>query len=471
MSRFKPSRGLEPAPVHAYGAPFSAAATTALASPPETADQAASEDPKRRVRVTDMAGTLGFIALCVSWLSGSLNDWFTMLFHTPAYVSTVLVPLLPIFWLFTKNRFAGLDHKIGRWWVAFIILLFMAAPFSVWRTGTLNLLLSYVTRSYVLFFFATAFVIGIGRCRTLLFTMIGVDVLVLLTCLQFGTTSSDNRLYVRSSLFFGNSNELAMQLLLGITQFTYLLYGKGVVKKVFAGGCIVLSLIYMLRTGSRGCLLGACAYALLLIFTSRNRFLVIAICSLALLFGIAFVPSATIGRLKLIDFDEAQFQAGADVGAIESGMERKELLRVSLLQTIKHPLFGVGPGQFPVAVAGEKEKKGEHAEWLGTHNSYTQISAECGIPAFIFYVGIIVMSLVVNYRLYRATKDNPQLAQFSNFGYTMLSSCLVYAFCTFFFHAAYTGVLPTLSGLTVAAYLAARPLISDKKKTPEAAAA
>src|SRR5581483_11078791 len=423
MSKFKPTRGVEAPPWHAYSAPSSGAAAVALAPPPEpTAEGVTSEGPKGRVRVTDMAGTLGFIALSLSMVSGSLNDWFSLLFHSQAYLSTLLLPVLPILWIFTKNRLAGIDHKIGRWWVAFLILLLLATPFSVWRRGTVNLLTTYLPRSYVLFFFTTAFLIGIQRCRKLLLVLICVDFFVLLTCIKFGTTSSDSRLYVKSSLFFQNSNELAMQLLVGISHFAFLLFGRGMVKKIFASGCITLSLMYMLRTGSRGCLLAAVAYLLLLIFTSKNRLPVIAVSCFAMLLGIAFVPSATIGRLKLLDFEDAHYQAGVDVGAMESGMERKELLKRSLLETIKHPVFGVGPGEFAVAVAGEKEKKGEWADWLGTHNSYTQISAECGIPAFICYMAIIVTSLMVNYRLFRATKDDPTLADVTQVSYTTLCS-------------------------------------------------
>ena len=48
----------------------------------------------------------------------------------------------------------------------------------------------------------------------------------------------------------------ALGLLLGITQFAFLFHKIGKLKKVFAAGSIALSVIYIFRTGSRGCMTG-----------------------------------------------------------------------------------------------------------------------------------------------------------------------------------------------------------------------
>jgi putative inorganic carbon (hco3(-)) transporter len=62
-----------------------------------------------------------------------------------------------------------------------------------------------------------------------------------------------------------------------------------------------------------------------------------------------------------------------------SAQQRKELLLESLRVTAQHPLLGVGPGDFEFVSRA----------WRVTHNSYTQISAEGGIPAFLLYVLIL----------------------------------------------------------------------------------
>ena len=66
-----------------------------------------------------------------------------------------------------------------------------------------------------------------------------------------------------------------------------------------------------------------------------------------------------------------------DVQADNSGsaQQRWALLIRSLELSVKHPLFGVGPGQF-------EELSGV---WHQTHNSFTQLSAEAGVPALLLF--------------------------------------------------------------------------------------
>jgi O-antigen ligase len=76
-------------------------------------------------------------------------------------------------------------------------------------------------------------------------------------------------------------------------------------------------------------------------------------------------------------------------------MQRTELLMDSIKFTGQHPLLGVGPGTFSVFQAQDAANRGERGMWHETHNAYTQISSECGIPALIFYLAAIIMTFVV----------------------------------------------------------------------------
>ena len=37
--------------------------------------------------------------------------------------------------------------------------------------------------------------------------------------------------------------------------------------------------------------------------------------------------------------------------------------------------------------------EGTRGQWLGTHNTYTQISSECGLPGLLFFVASLWFSL------------------------------------------------------------------------------
>jgi O-antigen ligase len=222
-------------------------------------------------------------------------------------------------------------------------------------------------------------------------------------------------------------------------------------KKAVALPLIGLSFVYLLRTGSRGCLIGALAYGVLVFLFSRNKALVVALGLGAAAVGILANPSAPFSRLTT--FDNVSTSAGL------STLQRKELFMRSIQETISHPLFGVGPGQFAVAVAGESEKRGEHASWLGTHNSYTHVSAECGVPALVCYCAVIVFCFILNYRMFAATRNNPTNARITALSFTFLSGIVVYSTTTMFFHMAYSGVLPILAGLTLALYFSAKSVL------------
>src|SRR5207248_9857652 len=121
--------------------------------------------------------------------------------------------------------------------------------------------------------------------------------------------------------------------------------------------------------------------------------------------------------------------------ALNSTASRKALLKNSVKFTIRHPLFGVGPGMFSVADNDEAIANGlRKGQWLGTHNSYTQVSAELGVPAFCFYVATIVMSLTGPYKLYRRTRGDPRTADIGGMALGLHYSMIVYAVSIVFEH-------------------------------------
>ena len=136
-----------------------------------------------------------------------------------------------------------------------------------------------------------------------------------------------------------------------------------------------------------------------------------------------------------------------DAASVASQLQREELFKTSLRYTLKHPLFGVGPDQFAAAVSRTRPAPASTIPWLGTHNTYTQMSSECGIPALIFYVAVIGLCLRSNFRLYRRTRDRPAFRELAGLSRCLLAGTLVFAVSAFFFHMAYSAYLPSLARL------------------------
>ena len=83
---------------------------------------------------------------------------------------------------------------------------------------------------------------------------------------------------------------------------------------------------------------------------------------------VPFIPNYLIYRYGTL-LNSSEVHGGE---AENSTNARKEVLNESLGLTLKHPVVGVGPGQFRVAAAAQSKDEGVRALWLETHNTYTQ---------------------------------------------------------------------------------------------------
>ncbi len=85
-----------------------------------------------------------------------------------------------------------------------------------------------------------------------------------------------------------------------------------------------------------------------------------------------------------------------------SNSRRIEIWKDSVRSIIKHPLFGVGMGNFPVVVGEDlaKAKAGSSA-----HNLYLHIAAEIGIPALLATLYLFWLLLKKSYENFKAEID------------------------------------------------------------------
>jgi O-antigen ligase len=210
--------------------------------------------------------------------------------------------------------------------------------------------------------------------------------------------------------------------------------------------------VFTLKTGSRGAMLAFVVFYMALVWCSRNR-LAWVILSVPFLIGVLILmPSSTRHRLTLIFVkpEAVQAQSEDDLSSVASQVQRQELMKTAVRYSITHPLLGVGPGQFINAVWGDEHRMGKHSPALGTHNTYLEVSSECGLPAFICYVAVVLGCIRINYRLIKKARQDPALADVERMAVVLFVTSAGFAVNIFFHHLAYTGNLPMLAGLTVA---------------------
>jgi O-antigen ligase len=134
--------------------------------------------------------------------------------------------------------------------------------------------------------------------------------------------------------------------------------------------------------------------------------------------------------------------------ALESRNNRLALLKESIRFTILNPVFGVGPGVYEAYAADVAVSEGRRGHWQVTHNTYSQISSEAGIPALIFWLGALLGCIKATRQIYKANGyGNPEAGRLA---YAMFLTLIAFAITAIFDSVVYQMYFPTLAGLTVA---------------------
>src|ERR1039457_5560254 len=357
--------------------------------------------------------------------------------------------------LLSRGFQVALKSNVGKALLGFTFCFGMSVPFSVWRTGSKDIFLNQWLMFSFVSFLAVAGLVHNFQQWFKLFKTLTYALLVFTVIANVFGVSDNGRLFLVQGKF-GNSNEMAQALLLGLPLWgAMMVISKSLPGKAFAAGVMVLILITTFRTGSRGAMIGFLAVLLVIFLRAPVMGKLKIILAGVLFLGIVLttMPGRLIARYKTVAEDEADVtEMGGTMAdsATSSTQSRKVLLRHSLIFTIRHPLFGVGAGMFSVADDAYSKQIGlRKGNWVGTHNSYTQVSSELGIPGFLFFVAAVAMALKGSYSIYKKTRGDPRLEDMGVVALALHYSLIVYAVTILFDHIAYSVMLPVFGGMAV----------------------
>ncbi|MGA3126628.1 MAG: O-antigen ligase family protein [Candidatus Korobacteraceae bacterium] len=257
-----------------------------------------------------------------------------------------------------------------KWLLALFGWLILCIPFSSWRGGSFHVVILGFGRILFVAIAASAAVNSWGRLRRLM--ALQTLAMLAMAVLAFGAERRSGRMYGTGNMF-SDPNDFALQLCIVLPFCVALLRtSTSWIGKFWWFASIFMVLAAIVSTYSRG---GFIALIATLFFIWR-RFkpslsVVLPFLVLTLVIATAFIGSRAnsyIARIATI--------ANPSTDPTGSAQGRKEILIESLRQTALHPVFGVGPGEF-AEVAGH---------WHETHNTYTQLSAEAGLPALLLFL-------------------------------------------------------------------------------------
>ena len=235
---------------------------------------------------------------------------------------------------------------------------------------------------------------------------------------------------------FGNSNDLALHIVTMIPLAVgFAFAGKSPVRKLLYLGLAVMFCAAVIVTFSRGGFLGLVAVLFVLVRKlGRGNKTLSHVILVAVILGIlALAPGAYSSRLSSI------FNAAADTTGSRS--QRNEILKRSIWVTLRYPLFGVGLGNFHYKSVQE----------LVTHNAFTQVSSEMGIPALIIYIMFMVYPLRQLRKIEAETEGRPEKRKFYAWSIGIQAAIIGYMVASFFASVAYQWYIYYLVAYAVAA--------------------
>ena len=418
---------------------------------------------------TSVLGRLSF-AILVAFLFMIFSRVFDIQL-TWLHLPGISYRLVGIFLLITGMFVVAFRDRIGKCVLGFTLCFLAAILFGIWRRGGVQILTDQWLVGFVAFV-ATASLISDFRQYVLSAKTIAWGILVLTaTCLALGSMDT-GRLFLERGRF-SNPNEMAQALLLGMP-FWWALYSnfRSLAGKLLGLASLALILYVISKTGSRGALISLLVVAGLAFFRAQavDKMKLFVAAGVLLALGALTLPADLRTRYQtFFSLDEPEAanrdEPVADSSMLESAVAstntRKAMLIRSLVVTLKHPLLGVGPGNFEVAENEMAKEEGKRkGAWVGTHNSFTQVSSECGIPAFFFYCGIVALSLQKSIALYRRAKQSPRFKEIGTYALALNYALITFVVTGLFVHAAYTALLPVLAGLTVSLVRTAEPLLT-----------
>ncbi len=319
--------------------------------------------------------------------------------------------------------------------VKLVLLLALAALMSV-PLGTDPLMSWNSFADYlkvVLMFIVLVNVVRTERRLKLLFLLV-----LVVSCVLSLAAFNDYRLGILASRgqrikgmiggMFDNPNDLALHLVTIIPIAISLMFvSRGVLKKLLYAGGAILMAAGVVVTFSRAGFLGMATMCGVLAWRigRRNRWIVLMLTPLLLVGFIALAPGGY----------------GTRMGTTSDGSAEARLddLKRSLFIAIRHPLLGVGMGNYVLY------SNKEHA----SHNAYTQVAAELGLPALLFYVMFLVAPLKELRRIERETAVNRRSSNVYYLAIGLEASLLGYMVSSFFASVAFLWYVYYLVGYAV----------------------
>ena len=282
------------------------------------------------------------------------------------------------------------------------------------------------------------------RLYMLIWLALGVSVYLSINAIQdyragvFAVGTLENqtlRIGGRIKGLFDNPNDMALHLItMAPIAVGLALAKRGVLRKIIYIGAALLMVGAIVVSFSRGGFIALVAVSFFLVWKLGRKQRVLSMAGFVLAAVIFFgaAPGSYAGRLSTI-FDTASDITG-------SASQRNQVLKRSIFVTLRYPLTGVGIGNFHYKSFQE----------LGTHNAYTQVGSEMGVPAMIVYIMFLIYPYKRLKEIQKATDGKEKERTYYYLALGLQAGLIGYMVASFFAAVAYQWYIYYLVGYAIA---------------------
>jgi O-antigen ligase len=435
-------------------------------SPPPAAEGAKTAPAPRR-RVTGSSNPAE--AIGVFFLLAFLFLAYSRVLDFKTASSSLHIPFIVSLLAFLAAVLSGgvkraLTSRPGALYLLLTIWFVIGLPFGVWRSNSLEVLRLAWSKSVLMFVLTAGLLTTISRCRKAMLTVaLGAVVITSLCLVLRAESETGQRIWLPTGVL-ENSNDLAQILLIGLP-----FLGLAIAWRAANIGLRLLAVVFMplilyviFQTGSRSAMVTLVTLTLVILFnvSAASKFKMLGAMGAALMMFIAFVPGSLKDRYTTLFEHEGPMMSETEKAA-SSANQRRFVLKQSVVLTARNPLFGVGLGNFQPEAARIANEFNRHAAWLETHNSYTQVSSEAGLPALFLFCAILWYSTRHAFALFKATSRHPELEEVTATAFCVFLGIVNFSITVLFTSVAYHPFMPTLVGISTAVILAGRQEVAD----------
>lgn len=288
-------------------------------------------------------------------------------------------------------------------WVL-LVQLSMTIPFALWPGKAFDTTYGKFAKGVVVAMLISMVVVTVSELRKLLWIQVSAVGLVTFLSIAARNYNKDGRLAGVQESILSNPNDLAINIAISFPLcLAFMLNSHGFKKAIWGMGLAVMA-VGVVLTSSRSGLLALTLSIIICVWEygikGKRRQLVTATIAMFVV-GMGVAISSSHYRARVESIFLGNVEGSGDKGSLAA---RKELLIKSAVTALRNPLFGVGPGCFPLV----------DKQWHVAHNAYTELAAEAGFPALLLFL-LAMRSAFKNIVLIRKSQHYEQDQEFKLF--------------------------------------------------------